>query len=126
MVTTAYDYITLANLEDFTGLDYSSVNSTQFSDDRVNATIATAERIINAYLGMNEAVTNTDGVKTCALLISAKLMYRKMVDFGYAIEGQEGNDLMQMSIRSILRMFLGTDVGVDIVPMDGADLIVNV
>lgn len=121
MADTVYDYITLANLEDFTGLNYDGINATQFSDARVNATIGVAERIVNSYLGVTSAQTITDGIITTTILIAAKLMYKKMNNLGYTIEGQEENELVQLSLRSILRMFLGTNVGVDSIPMSGAD-----
>ena len=122
-MASVYAYITLAELENFTGLNYDGINSTQFSDTRVDATITMAERIVNGYLGVSTGQTSTDGIIVSTTIITAKLMYKKMVDFGYAIEGQESNDLMEMSIKSILRMFLDSDqsISVDTVPMSGAD-----
>lgn len=122
-MASVYAYITLADLENFTGLNYDGINATQFSDARVDATITMAERIVNGYLGVSTAQTSTDGIIVSTTVITAKLMYKKMVDFGYAIEGQESNDLMEMSIKSILRMFLDSDqtISVDTIPMSGAD-----
>jgi len=122
-MASEYAYTSLTNLENFTGYNYDGINSTQFSDARVEATITLAERIVNGYLGVSTAQTVTDGIIVATTAIAAKLMYKKMVDFGYAVEGQEDNDLMQMSISNILRTFVKEHDAdtVDHIPMNGAN-----
>ena len=121
MVTTAYDYITLTDLELFAGYDFSSLDAVKFHDDIVNGTIGIVERMVNSYMGKSAAQTVTDGIITSVTIITTKLLMNKMSDLGYSIEGLEAIDLVNMSIRSILMMFLGSDIGVDNIPMSGAD-----
>ena len=115
-----YGYITGDQLELFSKLDYSTIETTQFSEVNVMGTVSIAERMVNSYLGKNGAQTVTDGIFTATTVIAAKLMAGAVAELGYDNEEQR-IDLIDLSIRSILRMFLGTDVGVDSVPMSGAD-----
>ena len=123
MATTTYDYITLANLESLTGYDYSSIDATKFHDDKVNAMIGVAERMVNGYLGVSAAQTVTDGLYSAVILISAKILGQNLIEYGYALEGAVAEEVLSWSMREILSMFLDSDqtISVDSVPMSGAD-----
>lgn len=117
---STYGYITGDQLEEFTGIDYSVVEATRFSEAKVMSRVSAAERIVHGYLGVSAAQTVTDGIMVCVTIIAAKLMNVALLEFGVQPEEYK-LDLLEMSTSSILRMFLVTDVGVDAVPMSGAD-----
>jgi hypothetical protein len=50
-----------------------------------------------------------------------------LVQAGYAVEGQEGVDLMKLSIPAIIKMFVDDDdaLAVDSIPMSGANDNIN-
>jgi len=116
-----YGYITGDELEAFTGLDYSAINATVFTEALVMGKVSIAERMINSYLGVTTAQTKTDGVITCTMVISAKILHTNLIGIGYYTKEDYELELIRMSVPAILRMFLRTDVGVDAVPMSGAD-----
>ena len=121
-MASVYGYATLANVEAFTGIDYSTVDSTAFSDANVEYTISIAEYMINAHMGATGAQTITDGVTITTVMIAALLMDNKMQHLGY--HGEEGHikELIGMDIHQILTHFLGdVNVGVDAIPMSGAN-----
>ena len=122
-MTSIYEYIALADLENFTGLNYDGINATQFSDARVDATITLAERMVNAYLGVSSAQTKTDGIIICTMIIAAKMMNWKLNEYGYGSEDQEQIELIKLSMKSIFKMFLDNDqtISVDSIPMQGAN-----
>ena len=115
-------YTTLAAVENYTGIDYSVVDATALSDIRVDAVISLAETIINGYLGQSDILTVTDGITTAAIIISAKLLDGKMELLGYNLEGHTPMDLIELSIKDILTMFLHEteDSFVESIPMSGA------
>ena len=118
MVST-YQYITLANLEDKSGIDYSVVDATAFTDTKVEAVITIAERMVNAYLGVSTGQTKTDGVITATILISERMMHDNMVALGYTKEDAVRFDTY---IDSIMEKWLkgDQDVMIDSIPMSGA------
>ncbi len=123
MATTAYDYISLANLEDFTGLDYSTIDATKFHDDKVNAMIAIAERIVNGYLGVTAAQTVTDGITSAVTIISAKILNHNLMIMGHLTQDILMEDVVSWNIREILKFFLDSDasIGVDNIPMNSTN-----
>jgi len=123
-MASTYAYAALADIENFTGIDYSSVDATAFTDARVDATITIAERMVNAYLGITDkaADTTTDAMIMATIVITAKLMDNKMNVLGYSSENAEGEQLIDMSTRSILSYFLDRNEDmVDAIPMSGAN-----
>ena len=127
-MASTYAYATLADIENFTGIDYSAVDSTAFSDVRVDATITMAERMVNAYLGITDktADTTTDAMIMATIIITAKLMNEKMINLGYALEEETTNEFIKMTYNSILRNFLYQNEDcVDNIPMNGANLYIG-
>lgn len=80
---TAYNYTNVSGLEDYTGTDYSTIDST-YTDTVIEAKISNAERIVNAICRDDFSGTIPDGVKAATLQISANLMHNQMVMDGYA------------------------------------------
>jgi len=119
---SAYGYITGDELEDYTGIDYSAIHATKFSEALVMGKVTIAEKMINAYLGVDGAQTITDGIEACTLIISAKILHQNLIGIGFHNKEEHNLELIDMSIPAILRMFLKTDVGVDAIPMSGADI----
>ena len=118
-MVSVYGYITLANLEDKSGQDYSVVDSTAFTDAKVEAVITIAERMVNAYLGVSTGQTKTDGIITATVLIAERMMYDNMVALGY-----EKADAVKVNIYidSIMEKWLkgDQDTIIDSIPMSGA------
>jgi len=80
---TAYNYITVSDLEDFTGTDYSAVDS-DYTDTVIGAKISNAERIVNSICRDDFSGTIPDGVKAATIQIAANLMHNQLVNDGYA------------------------------------------
>ena len=121
MTTSEYSYATVANIEAFTGIDYSVIHATKFTDVNIEKKITIAEKMINSYLGKDGAQTITDGIEAATIIISAKILNNNLIDLGFHDKEEHSLDIIEMSIGSILRMFLGYDAGVDAIPMSGAD-----
>lgn len=121
-MASTYAYTTLANIENLIGIDLSAVDSGAFSDARVEAQITSAEKLINAYLGETADQTNTDGIESCAVYITLKLIKAKMIALGY-MDIAEQIDSLGLSIPDILNMFLNEtqDDFVESIPMSGAN-----
>ena len=94
----------------------------QISEANIMARVTAAEQMVHGYLGVSSAQTVTDGIKTCVTIIATKLMQIALIEFGIPIEEDNTLDLVKMSILTILRNFLRTDVGVDAIPMSGANI----
>lgn len=125
-MASTYEYLTLANLEKFTGIDYSTVNSTAFADANVEMIITTAEELINGLLGVSTAQTVTNAITISTKFLSAWLMNQNMEDLGYGTENT--NPIYELSWKEIIELvktFLNSDVGVDTIPMSGADRYYN-
>ena len=118
---STYGYITGDELEDFTGIDYSTIHATKFAEAKVMGKVSIAEKMINSYLGATGAQTVTDGIEAATLVISAKILHQSLIGLGFHDKEEHRLELVDMSIRSILRLFLGYDAGVDAIPMSGAD-----
>ena len=121
MVST-YEYTTLENIENIAGIDFSAVDAVAFSDTRVEATITSAEKLINGYLGETLDQADTDGLETATVYITLKLLKSKLINLGYQDVVAQMDEL-NMNIPEILKMFLDetTDSFVDSIPMTGAN-----
>ena len=71
-------YCTLAEVEEESKLDYSSIDSTAFSDTNVEATITIQEQKINGYLKVSSAETITDGIQMCTIMLSVSALYKQI------------------------------------------------
>jgi len=122
-MASVYGYITLGNLENYTGLDYSTIDSVALADVKIEKKITDAERMVNAYLGVSAGVTKTDAVIITTMMLSAKICHNSVISLGY-LEGTETehDELLGMSIKQILDTFLGgsKNVMIDSIPMSGA------
>jgi len=112
-----YQYITGDDLEAYTGIDYDA-NNAVYIEAVVMAKVTIAEKMVNSYLGVTGAQTITDGVEVATTIIAAHLMSLSMQIHA---TNSPISDTYIISIRNILRMFLGYDAGVDAIPMSGAD-----
>ena len=121
-MASTYAYTDLATIENLIGLDLGTVDSTAFSDARVDAIITSAEQLINGYLGATADQTDTDGLETCANYITLKLIYNKMINLGLD-DIAEQVDMLNLSIPEILKLFLHEteDSFVESIPMSGAN-----
>jgi len=122
-MVSEYGYITLANLELFTGLDYSAIDGTIFADANVDKVITLAEKMVNGYGGFTGDQTSTDGIESATIYIAALILETQLFRLGYLTEENKTPLLTGLSILQILRMFLDNDssIGVDAIPMSGAN-----
>ena len=118
-MVSEYGYLTLENLENFTGINYSAINATAYTDARVEANITVAERMINAYLGVSTGQTKSDGIVTATTLIAQRILHDNMVELGY---GTEESVKFNVYIDSIMAKWLKGDEETQItsIPMSGA------
>ncbi len=118
-MVSEYGYLTLENLENFTGTDYSAVDATAYTDARVEANITLAERMVNAYLGVSTGQTKSDGIVTATTLISQRILHDNMVELGYATKESVKFNIY---IDSIMATWLKGDAETQItsIPMSGA------
>ena len=103
---SVYTYCTGDELEAYTSIDYSAISATRYSEALVMAKVTLAERMVNGYLGVTTGQTVTDGIKMATITIAAKLLRISTSYLGYHDETPE-LALVEMSIYSILRTFLG-------------------
>ena len=114
---STYGYITIANLEAFTGINYETTKAT-YTDTFVEAQISLAERVVNAMCV--ETPTSSDGVISATLILSERFMRNVMVVDGYA-------EVMTDSIKAffdyLIKIILKADKysPAGIVPMSGAE-----
>lgn len=117
-----YQYVTGDTVEALSGLIYANIDAVAFSEAKIMAKVTIAEKIVNSYLGKDGAQTKTDGIEMATTIIAAKLIKYNLLELGYASDAEIAHDLIDMSINQILRMFLNVDVGVDAIPMSGANV----
>lgn len=121
-MASVYEYITLADLEDFTGIDYSTIDATAFHDDHVNMNITTAEELINGFLGVSVAQTVTNAITLATKFLSGWFLNKIINNLGYRTENT--NPVFELTWDQIIKLvkdILNSDVGVDSIPMQGAD-----
>lgn len=124
MAGSVFGYATLANVEAFTGIDYSVVDATAFSDSNVEYKISMAEYMINAHYGTSTAQTVTNGITMATIMITAILLDENMRHLGYHEEAEHSiGDVLGMDIHMIITHYLvETEDGfVDSIPMSGAN-----
>ena len=122
-MASVYGYLTLANLEVFTGIDYSVVNATALADANVEMNITTAEELINGFLGVSTAQTVTSAISSSTKLLSGWLLNSLMESLGYSNE--KPNPIFLLSWVDIVALVKGILAGdqdtiIDSIPMSGA------
>ena len=122
-MVSVYGYLTLANLELFTGIDYSVVNATALADANVEMNITTAEELINGFLGVSTAQTVTSAISSSTKLLSGWLLNSLMESLGYSNE--KPNPIFLLSWVDIVALVKGILAGdqdtiIDSIPMSGA------
>ena len=76
-MASLYGYITVANLEASTGINYETTDA-GYTDAYVEAQISIAERIVNS-LCVSTPTSTTDGVYTATIILSERLMRNIMI-----------------------------------------------
>ena len=107
-MVSVYGYTTVTAVEQFSGIDYSVVDSTVFTAANIDAKITMAERLVNAYLGVSTGQTKTDGVIMSTVLITVKLLDNNMNHLGYHTDiVHTMGDTIGLTIDEILYQYLG-------------------
>ena len=123
-MASVYGYLTLANLELFTGIDYSTVDSTALADANVEMNITTAEELINGFLGESTAQTVTNAITVSTKFISGWLLNSLMTSLGYSSDSP--NPIFLLSWIDLITLVRTTleggdqDNSVISIPMSGA------
>ena len=122
-MASVYGYLTLENLELFTGIDYSVVNATALADANVEMNITTAEELINGFLGVSTAQTITNAITSSTKFLSGWLLNSLMESLGYSNE--KPNPIFLLSWIDIVALVKGILAGdqdtiIDSIPMSGA------
>jgi hypothetical protein len=116
MVST-YGYITLANLEAYTGIDYSAVNATKYSDANVEAIITIAEKLVNGHC-IQSFTTATDAVFSATIEVASRLMHNKLHADGY----EPDTDKVKVWDATIDVMLMNSVYSpIDLIPTQGID-----
>lgn len=98
-----YEYITVAELETYTGIDYSAKDAT-FTNGVIEAQISLAERIVNDIKRGSYSGTIPDDVVAATYLLSKRLMNNLMIEFGY---GSEGDQIIQVLDDVVIHLLSG-------------------
>ena len=72
-----YGFITVSELEIYSGLDYSAINA-KFTDTIIEGQITAAEEFVRAICG-NEPTVATDGIKVSTKIMAKRLMHNLLV-----------------------------------------------
>ena len=117
-MASLYGYITVANLEAYTGIDYATTKAT-YTDAFVEANISIAERAVNTMC-IEAPSSTTDGVYTATIILSERFMRNVMVIDGYAEESPEP---IKAFFDKLIEIVLQADVysPVDSIAMQGID-----
>ena len=117
-MASEYGYITVANLEAYTGINYETTDA-GYTDAFVDAQISIAERSVNSMC-IEAPSSVTDGVYAATLILSERLMRNVMVIDGYAEESKQSIiDFFDKLIEIILKPSVYSPVSS--VPMQGID-----
>ena len=81
MTVSEYGYITTAELEAYTGIDYDTID-VDYTDVFVEVNISIAEKLVNSIC--IQAPGKTDGAEVATMILSERLMRNIMVVAGYA------------------------------------------
>jgi hypothetical protein len=122
-MASTYGYITAATLENFTGIDYSIVDSVAYSDARVEVIITSAEEIVNGLMGVSTAQTVTNAITISTKFLSAWMLWQSMANLGYTLKEPQGIYLLTWDqILNLVQKFLNeTGPNVEGIPMSGAN-----
>lgn len=101
-MASTYGYITVAELEAYTGIDYETTFAT-YTDAFVEANISIAERIVRS-MSVNPPDTATDEIYAATMILSERFMRNVMVTDGYAVE-------MPQSIKDFMDKLNDTILG---------------
>ncbi len=123
-MVSVYGYLTLENLELFTGIDYSTVDSTRLTDATVEMNITTAEELINGFLGVSTAQTITNAITVSTKFLAGWLLNSLQESLGYSPESP--NPIFLLSWIDLINLVKNTlETGdqenmVVSIPMSGA------
>lgn len=84
MVST-YQYITVADLEKYTGKDYDTLK-TGYTDTVIESWITQSERFVNVICQASYSVTIPDHVVSATLLIASRIARNRIMDDGFLEE----------------------------------------
>lgn len=116
-MVSAYGYITVAELEAYTGIDYETTKAT-YTDAFVTAQISLAEMAYNTMC--IEAPGATDGAKVATFILAERFMRNVMFIDGYAEEAPQSTKAFfdyLINIMSKADKYMPSGI----VPMSGAE-----
>ena len=98
-MATEYEYITVAQLESYAALDYSTIDAA-FTNTVIEARISYCERIAND-IKRQSYTSAPDDVVAATYLMSMRAMHNLMMEHGY---GDEGEMMVQIIDEEILHI----------------------
>ena len=101
-MASTYGYITIANLEAYTGINYETTFAT-YIDAFVDAQISIAERIVRS-MSIDPPATATDEIYAATMILSERFMRNVMITDGYA-------DEMPQAIKDFMDKLIGLILG---------------
>lgn len=116
-MASEYGYITVAELETYTGIDYETTKAT-YTDAFVIERITMAERVVNSMC--IQAPGATDGAIVATLILSERFMRLQMIIDALATEMK---DSVKAFFDYLIEVVLKGDKysPVSIIPMSGAE-----
>lgn len=111
-MVSVYGYITVANLEAYSGIDYSATAGA-FTDAIIEACITQAERMINTKCGSTFTGTIPDAIIAATTEIAYRLMYNRMVWLGIMDRENPKKEIMPIwgdDIESIIEPYMSKNI----------------
>lgn len=102
-MVSIYQYITVAELEAYTGMDYSAIDAL-FTNTVIEAQISNAERMVNGIKRQSFSVTPPDDVEAATYIMSQRLMNNMIIEYGYGFEGEIKVQIIDDVIIKILSL----------------------
>lgn len=100
-MVSEYEYITVAELEAYTAIDYSVIDAS-FTNTVIEAQISIAERTANDLAGTSYA-TAPDDVVAATYLMAKRLMNNLIIEFGYGSEGETVAQVVDDIVLGLLK-----------------------
>jgi hypothetical protein len=111
--TSAYQYISVADLENYTGHDFSALKN-GYSDTVIEAWISLAERMINGLINTSYMGTIPDAIKSATLLLTSRIARNRLMDDGFLEEDYKEKKVKEPLIDEDIMRILGYPIASNI------------
>ena len=112
-MASTYEYATVSDIEQHMSESLSDIDDKELNETNIEAKISAAEMFINGYVGTSFTGTIPDGVKYATRDITAKMIYRWMLENGMITSKEKIIEIQKPfltpDIVSLLSMLKKTD-----------------